>query len=82
VSGGIVVVVERRARKTTVLTVEGTRRDDKSRWCVRVWEREHRVETGDQVWWEGKQVYWSPREGVRRDIPLTKIGYAFPPGTL
>lgn len=36
------------------------------------------VRVGDEIWWQGKTIYWS-REGQFTDRKIRKIGFSFDP---
>ena len=37
------------------------------------------VKPGDSIWWQGANIYWSPKNGNRKDIPLIRAGYSHDP---
>ena len=37
-----------------------------------------RVAIGDQVWWQGRNAYWTA-PGGKEDVPLSRIGFSFDP---
>ena len=34
------------------------------------------IDIGDTMWWQGGSCYWTPVEGLRKDVRLPKIGYS------
>lgn len=38
-----------------------------------------KVQPGDDIWWQGNKVYWTPADRSVIDVPLPKIGYSFDP---
>ena len=37
------------------------------------------IRPGDSVWWQSGQIFWTPRDGSREDVPMKKIGFSFDP---
>lgn len=36
------------------------------------------ISVGDQVWWQGRNAYWTA-SGGKEDVPLPRIGCSFDP---
>ena len=34
------------------------------------------VAPGDQIWWQGRKAYWTPKGSDRHDLPLARYGYS------
>lgn len=87
--GGRVIGIVRRDGQPTILHVRDTRNTDQV--CVDV--REYRIDgqgpveisIGDQVWWQGGMVLWTPSSSEQghhhedHDIRLPKMGYTYSP---
>jgi hypothetical protein len=48
-------------------------------------EKSEKIDIGDQIWWQGRNAYWTPQKlyngrgpvtGVSCDIALIRIGYS------
>ena len=37
------------------------------------------AQVGDQIWWQGRKVYWTPKDRLREDVPFARYGYSFDP---
>jgi hypothetical protein len=78
--GGKVIGTTRKGDGTTLLNVA----DGFDECAVRVGGARHReIRVGDEVWWQCRQVMWTPaatrrgkRQGVDFDIVLPKVGYS------
>lgn len=89
--GGRVIGVAR-GKDGTLLHVRGSGSEGNDTCSVRCVERRCdtgravAVSVGDQVWWQGRCVYWTPAGvesdgdvkgcGVRWDIAMPKVGYS------
>lgn len=62
------------------LRVAGIRGDEPKELAVFVKPyADCKVEPGDDVWWQGRTVYWTPKDRSVIDVPLPRIGYSFDP---
>lgn len=32
---------------------------------------------GDQIWWQDRMAYWTPKDGSRQDVAIERIGYSY-----
>lgn len=78
VGGRVMEVRDRWPESLTIVTW-----DERSPWddCIGVSvkrnENSERIEPGDEVWWQGPKVYWTPADGSRQDVPIPKWSVSF-----
>lgn len=69
--------------------IEVLRKGEATRlWCVDSYGDETAIHVktveelpapGDDVWWQGRGAYWTPRDRRFRDRELERVGYSFDP---
>jgi hypothetical protein len=39
----------------------------------------HEIAIGDSIWWQGRTVFWTPKDRSQTDIKVERVGYSFSP---
>ncbi len=50
---------------------------------VQATDEAREIKTGDSLWWQGRNAYWTPKpDDGREDVPIPRIGYSHEPKKL
>jgi len=73
--GGIVRSVNQvNKHLKTALLVQDDRSSD---FCVVNVQTDIKINVGDTVWWQGRFVYWTPKDRSGQDVPLNRLGSTY-----
>lgn len=74
--GGIIDSVFHSENSTSV-TVIGTGCEAKDCKGIELVPTDLPLDIGDQIWWQDRKAFWTPKDGSREDVAIERIGYSY-----